>query len=261
MTAQAIDYTSVTEMTGYNVTAEQIQRMYTRYMFAAEYCNGKDVLEIACGSGQGLGLLASAAKSVTGGDVDPKVLAAAKNHFGQRVTLSEMDAQALPLPDQSLDVVILYEAIYYIPNAALFFKEAKRVLRPGGTLIIGSANKEWEGFNPSPYSHVYFTASDLKKNLDAEGFSTTLFADCNVEKDGGLKSVAIDMLKKTAVKLNLIPKTMKGKELLKRLFHGRLQPLPAELKQGQASAIKPVPITDGPVPFFKVIFAVATLPQ
>ncbi|PKN02200.1 MAG: hypothetical protein CVU77_01900 [Elusimicrobia bacterium HGW-Elusimicrobia-1] len=52
------DYTAVTEVTGYNVTSEQIQRMYTRYRFASEFCKDKDVLEVACGSGQWLGYLA-----------------------------------------------------------------------------------------------------------------------------------------------------------------------------------------------------------
>lgn len=63
------DYTSVTEITGCNVTSEQLQRMYARYRFASELCDDKEVLEVACGSGQGLGYLAKKAKRVVGGDI------------------------------------------------------------------------------------------------------------------------------------------------------------------------------------------------
>ena len=36
-----VDFTTVTEITGNNVTSEQIQRMYTRYRFASEFCKDK----------------------------------------------------------------------------------------------------------------------------------------------------------------------------------------------------------------------------
>jgi len=49
-----LDYSTVSEITGYSVAHEQIQRMYARYRFASEFCDGKDVIEVACGSGQGL---------------------------------------------------------------------------------------------------------------------------------------------------------------------------------------------------------------
>ena len=48
-----IDFTTVTEITGNNVTSEQIQGMYTRYRFVSEFCKDKDVLEVACGTGLG----------------------------------------------------------------------------------------------------------------------------------------------------------------------------------------------------------------
>ncbi len=52
------DYVSVTEIAGDDVTQEQIDRLCNRYYWAGQYCAGKDVVETACGSGQGLGYLA-----------------------------------------------------------------------------------------------------------------------------------------------------------------------------------------------------------
>ena len=52
------------------MTSEQLQIIYARYRFASELCDDKEVLEVACGSGQGPGCLAKKAKRVVGGDID-----------------------------------------------------------------------------------------------------------------------------------------------------------------------------------------------
>ncbi|HEY3277554.1 MAG TPA: class I SAM-dependent methyltransferase, partial [Syntrophorhabdaceae bacterium] len=113
-----VDYTLVSEITGYNVAREQVQRMYTRYRFAGEFCKDKEVLEIACGSGQGLGYLAKVSKRVVGGDFDDKMVELAGLYYGTRLEVRKMDAHQLPFDDRSLDVVILYEAIYYLHSPA-----------------------------------------------------------------------------------------------------------------------------------------------
>ena len=53
------DYISVTEIAGDDVTQEQVDRLCNRYYWAASYCQDKDVVEAACGSGQGLGYLSN----------------------------------------------------------------------------------------------------------------------------------------------------------------------------------------------------------
>jgi len=57
----AVDFTEVTELAGAEISAEQLERMAHRYSWAAGYCGGRDVVEVACGSGQGLGLLGKVA--------------------------------------------------------------------------------------------------------------------------------------------------------------------------------------------------------
>ncbi len=238
------------------MTREQISRMYTRYKFAADLCAGRDVLEVACGSGQGLGLLAGQAKTVLGGDFDPAIVELAKKHYGSRLDIRQMDAHSIPLPDRSLDAVILFEAIYYLREPEIFVREAKRLLRKNGLLIIGTANKEWAGFNPSPFSRRYFSSSELGDLLKREGFSVSLFADCLVQ-EAGVKDKVVGWMKERAVRWHLMPKTMKGKELLKRIFMGQLVVLPGELKDEMAKYSPPVPIpADKPETGHKVLFAV-----
>jgi len=255
-----IDYSTVTEVTGSKVSAEQLQRMYTRYRFASEFCEGKEVLEVACGSGQGLGYLAKKARTVIGGDYDKNILRYAKEHYGGRISVRQLDAHSLPFADRSFDVVILYEAIYYLAEPEKFIKEAYRVLRGNGMLLVCTANKDRSGFNPSPYTYRYFSANELFKLLSQNGFSPVeLYGDCPADEDS-IKGKIVSVIKKAAVNLHIIPKTMKGKEFFKRIFLGKLIPLPPEITDGMADYTRPVHIShDAPNFEYKVIYAVATV--
>ena len=86
---------------------------------AGQYCADKDVVEVACGSGQGLGYLAGIAGSFEAGDFSDEILSIARQHYGERISLKQFDAQDMPFEDKSKDVIILFEAMYYIPDAFL----------------------------------------------------------------------------------------------------------------------------------------------
>lgn len=49
-------------------------------------------------------------------------------------------AEALPFPDNSFDTVVSLEMVYYLKSPGRFFKEAYRILNPGGVLVVTSAN-------------------------------------------------------------------------------------------------------------------------
>lgn len=253
------DYTTVTEATGCRASLEQMGRLYVRYAYGAGFCAGKDVLEVACGSGMGLGYLARKAKRVVGGDYTDYLLRGARHHYGERIPLVRLDAHFLPFGDRSFDTVILYEAIYYLERPERFLDECQRVLREGGVLLICTVNREWHDFHPSPFSVRYFSASELADLLGRHGFEVDLLGDCPAMVRSARDRI-ISFLKRAAVRLHLIPRTMKGKELLKRLFFGTLIPLPPEISDGMAEYIPPSPFpNDQPVSHFKVIFAVGRL--
>src|SRR6187551_525624 len=77
------DFFSVTEISGDDVTTEQVERHARRYYWAGDFCHGKDVLEVACGTGQGVGYLGSLARSMKAGDCSKLLLEIAKRHYGQ----------------------------------------------------------------------------------------------------------------------------------------------------------------------------------
>ena len=229
--------------------------IHTRYRLAYDVCAGKDVLEAACGPGRALGYLAGKAKSVVGGDFTQSLVDRANQVYGGRIKVVQMDAQSMPWADQSFDVVILYEALYYLPRVDLFLAEARRVLRPGGLLLLCTPNCQWPEFNPSPFSHNYYSAAELRQLLQEAGFDVEIKAGFRVSNDTpGRRAVA--MARKTAVALGLVPKTMKGKAFFKRLFYGRLAELGPEIDTAAPTG-ELVSVGSGLITNYKVLYAIA----
>ena len=113
----------------------------TRYRGALPVVSGRVVLDIACGSGYGSSILAEQAAHVYGVDVDPDAVAYAQAHFGApNVEFSVGDAVAIPLPDDSVDVVVTFETLEHIADQRAFMHEIKRVLRPDGIALISTPN-------------------------------------------------------------------------------------------------------------------------
>ena len=252
------DYISVTEIAGDEVTQEQVDRLCNRYYWAGQYCTGKDVVEVACGSGQGLGYLFGIARSLEAGDYSDEILSIARRHYGERIQLKQFDAQDMPFEDKSKDVIILFEAIYYIPDAEQFVKECVRVLRSGGKVLIATANNDLYDFNPSLHSYKYYGVVELKGLFVRYGFETEFFGATPVSKISMLQKI-LRPVKKMAVELNLIPKTMAMKKMLKRIVFGKLIKMPAEIKSDTALHMEPKKIPDVQDKIHKVIYCAATL--
>lgn len=233
----------VTDVAGEPTEETQLKRLLARYHWAASYCSGKDVLEAACGTGQGLGLLRSRAAHVYACDLSEKNLATARRGNGDGQALVRADAQYLPFADASLDAVILLEAIYFIPTAKRFIAEARRVLRPGGWCILSSINKDCIDFNPhhSLYRALYGTR-ELASLLIEYGFAPEGFGIIPMDEPT-IRTKIFAPIKKMAVRLKLIPEGKKARLLLKRIVFGPLQRMPRDISTMPPPDIKPVPLS------------------
>ena len=117
------------------------QEHIERYKFAAEFVQGR-VLDIACGSGYGSKMLADRAEEVWGGDISEEAIKIAKEKYsGENVHFRLMDASELPFDNNYFDLAVSFETIEHLKDSEKFVAEIKRVLKPGGRLILSTPDK------------------------------------------------------------------------------------------------------------------------
>jgi SAM-dependent methyltransferase len=100
--------------------------------------SGRDVLDVGCGTGFHLPRFAEDAASVTGVEPHPDLVAIARrrNRAQPRVTVHQGLAQALPLPDASVDIVHARWAYFFGPGCEPGLAELDRVVRRGGVALV-----------------------------------------------------------------------------------------------------------------------------
>lgn len=113
-----------------------------RYTLAKDFAAGKIVLDIACGEGYGSAVLAGTASRVYGVDIAPDAIAHARAVY-KRPNLEFLVGRCaeIPLPDQAVDLVVSFETIEHHTEHEAMFAEIKRVLRPGGVMVMSSPDK------------------------------------------------------------------------------------------------------------------------
>src|SRR5688572_28831304 len=225
---------AITDVAGEPAGATQRERLVARYHWAAGYCDAADVIEVACGTGQGLGLLRKRARSLIGCDLSLENLERVRSTYGSSIPIARADAQVLPFESASLDVVILLETLYFLPVPDAFLAEAFRVLRPGGRCLISTINKDCPDFNPNhPLYFNHYGAPELAAKLKSHGLEPACFGIIPLDQPS-LRSKLFRPVKQVAVKLNLIPDSMQARLLLKRIVFGRLEPMPHDISSSPA---------------------------
>lgn len=155
-----------------NQTHNVIEHLH-RYALAYELAAGLDVLDIACGEGYGSNLLAGCARSVVGVDVAADAVAhAAEKYRRHNLRYSHGSATAVPLPDAAVDLVVSFETIEHLREHDEMLAELRRVLRPGGRVIISSPDRRYYSEatgHVNPF-HLRELSCDEFRNLVARFF-------------------------------------------------------------------------------------------
>jgi SAM-dependent methyltransferase len=138
-----------------------------RYWWAAQWVAGKRVLDAGCGIGYGMAMLAAESPaSLVGVDIADEALARARDELGEDVELVRADVRDLPFDSQTVDVVVCFEVIEHVDRQADALSELKRVLRPDGTLLISSPNRDV--YTPGNPHHVHeLVPEELRDELAA----------------------------------------------------------------------------------------------
>ncbi len=190
--------------------------IFGRYRFLAELVGAGRLLEVGCGAALGNELLTAEAGFVASFDVEIDNVRSARSHVDGIFGCA--DAEALPFVDDSFDAVAACEMIYYVQDQQRLVSEARRVLRPGGHLVITVANPERPGFHHSPMSTRYLTATELHRMLESQGFSPTVYGVFPLSRS--LRARLLRLIAHVATALHLVPKTLSGRGMLKRILVG-----------------------------------------
>lgn len=139
-----------------------------RYAMARPYVAGKRVLDVASGEGYGSFLLRRwGAESVEGIDMDEQTVETATRLFGgDGVHYQCHTAEQLPFEDHTFDVVCSFETIEHLDHPELFLQEIRRVLKPGGNIILSCPNDPYyykPGEPGNPFHKKQYTYFDFKQ--------------------------------------------------------------------------------------------------
>ena len=170
----------------FNAMNTPLRRMFQRLV---EYPNfrrmgmrdeGRDILEIGCGSGYGAQLLSRLhPRSYEGVDLMPEQIVLAQKAAHLRGLDSYIfrvgDAAQLDnIPTQSKDMIVIFGVLHHIPEWRKVVSECARVLRDGGKLFLeepdGSGLAKWDRmFHWDHNTHGIFYLRDLEQELATNG--------------------------------------------------------------------------------------------
>jgi SAM-dependent methyltransferase len=132
------------------------------------------VLDLGCGRGYWMEHMADRAIPAVGLEHDPVRAAQARRH-GPVVS---GDGARLPLVDASVSLVWCLHVLHHLPEPAQVLAEVRRVLRPGGSLVLAETVEDnpllragrrlhasWDGVG----IHARFTAAGLLADVDRAG--------------------------------------------------------------------------------------------
>jgi SAM-dependent methyltransferase len=156
---------------------------------AAALRPGERILDVACGTGVVARLAAAQvgdSGTVAGLDVNPGMLAVARaaTPGGAKIDWYETSAEAMPLADASFDVALCQMGLQFIPDKLKALKEIRRVLAPGGRVLINM---------PGPIPELFVVLRDaLARHIDAQcaGFVDVVFSLHDGDRVGTLMAEA-----------------------------------------------------------------------
>lgn len=111
------------------------------------------ILETAAGTGIVTAALAAALPEaeIVATDLNPDMLRVAGSKLDTpRVTFAPADAQSLPFADSAFDLVVCQFGAMFFPDRIAAYREARRVLRPGGTFLFNV----WDRLDSNPASQA-----------------------------------------------------------------------------------------------------------
>lgn len=138
------------------------------------------ILDVGCGGGININRMAKDAKKVYGIDysIESVKLSREVNEKlidNGQVEIHEGNVKDLPFEDNTFDIVTAFETVYFWPDIEKCFGEVKRVLKPGGTFLIGMESNGSDNFIMKFWKHFIdmelYTDKEITSFLQNNDFS------------------------------------------------------------------------------------------
>lgn len=154
------------EQTPYNAVEATIH--LNRYSMVKSLCEGKRILDAACGEGYGSYFMKKwGAKEVFGLDIDADTVKKADHIWGSsEIKFQCHTVEELPFPDYYFDMIVSFETIEHVEHPEKFLQEIHRVLKPGGMIVLSCPNDPYyfkEGNIENPFHKRKYTFFDFKE--------------------------------------------------------------------------------------------------
>ncbi len=134
-----------------------------------------DVADLGCGDGTITAEMARFASSVIGVDYQTKVLQLAQERVTRshlnHVRLVQANIEGLPIRSESVDVAFFSQSLHHLREPEQGFREAARILRPGGRLIVMELASHQETWVQDKLGHIWlgFEKESLSQMMHAAG--------------------------------------------------------------------------------------------
>lgn len=163
---------------------------------------GEDVLEIAGGTGISTVALRKAlpdSTRIVATDLNEPMLEISMGKLtgADNITFRQADAMALPFDDGAFDLVCIQFGVMFFPNKPAAFSEARRVLRPGGTLLFNA----WSTMQANPFAEIAHAIGQKVFPDDPPQFYLTPFGYADIDNahadlgEGGFRDVDYEVVR------------------------------------------------------------------
>ena len=122
-----------------DIKGQHARSLYPALLEKLSHIPFQSALDLGCGTGEMLKLILQqdVGKELYGIDLSEKMLHVAKSKLPEQVKVLLGDSEALPFPDNTFDVVYCNDSFHHYPAPTNVLREVHRVLKPGGTFLMG----------------------------------------------------------------------------------------------------------------------------
>lgn len=153
------------------------QRLLDSAVEALGPIEGERIVDVGFGGGHALDLIRErvAPARPAGVEISAVMVEQGRARWGDSVDVHLADVAAMPFEDASSDGLLSVNTIYFWPDPAAALREIRRVLKPGGRLVLGIRSKPFLLASPvSWFGFKVYSVRQLERLLREAGFETAV---------------------------------------------------------------------------------------